>query len=46
MFDALKAVWEESSDNFYANWQRILFFLYTFEYVRATGDLSVWGIDV
>lgn len=42
MFDALKLVWEERSDNFYENVQRIKLFLLTIQYVIATGDLETW----
>jgi len=46
MLEAWKSAWEEMSDNFYENWQTIVFHLYTLQYVMATGDLTVWEQDV
>ena len=42
MFNALKSVWEERSDNFYENYLKIKLFLLTFQYVIATGDMETW----
>jgi len=42
MLDALKVIWEERSDNFYENVQRIKLFLLTIQYVAATGDMETW----
>lgn len=42
MFDALKSVWEERSDNFYENVQRIKLFLLTIQYTAASGDWELW----
>lgn len=43
MFDAFKVMWEERSDNFYENVQRIKLFLFTIQYVIATGDMDLWN---
>lgn len=42
MFEALKSVWEERSDNFYDNYMKIKLFLFMVQYLRATGDLETW----
>lgn len=42
MFEALKSVWEERSDNFYDNYLKIKLFILTLQYVAATGDMETW----
>jgi len=37
-----KAHWQELSDNFYNNYMKIKLFLYTVEYVKATGDMELF----
>lgn len=41
MLDALKIHWQDLSNNFYENYLMIKLFLFTAQYVGATGDHEV-----
>lgn len=40
MFGALKTHWQDLSDNFYESYQGMKLFLFTYQYVIATGDIE------
>lgn len=41
MLDAIREHWGDLSTNFLNNYYKIKFFLYTVQYVKATGDTQL-----